>query len=901
MESKNKTLFIFDGSSFLYRAYYAIKPLHTTQGIPIQAVYGFCKMIKKLATQFDIKHAVLVWDSKGKTTRHDIFPEYKATRQATPTDLHSQKEYIQEFAQLIGLTQLAQPGLEADDLMYSLAKQEATQEQDVVIVSSDKDMAQVLTQEHIKIYDAFKDEFVTRQKAEQKFEIPIEKLPFYFALIGDSSDNIPGVKGVGPKTAVGIVKTFASLDDLYANIDKAGTKRIQELLLLHKDNAYLSEKLFTLHSYPVPHSQDGFHFDIAQFSQALPLFEKLEMKSLIKAAQSESGATPSVQVTLHEKYNFVCVQDVHTLKQIAQEIKNVGHVAIDTETKSCNTLEDICVGLSLCHTVGTAWYIPIRHTTGQTQIPEQEVIDILKPIFADPNIKKFMHHAQFDELVLAQLGTPVTNVSFDTLIAASLLLPDWQKKGLKELSSTLLEEPMLHYEDVVQAKFYSSFEQVPVEVATPYAAADAHQTLRLYYLFNKQLESEKLNTVFETIEMPVHEILIAMQQRGILCDSHILQSAVQEVSKEITNLQTQIYDLSGKEINVNSPTQVEELLFTTLKLPPQKKSGKRTGYSTDAEVLKTLATMHPVPGLILQCRELLKLKNTYLEGLPEYINPKTGKIHSSFNQTLVTTGRLSSSNPNLQNIPAGSSKYAALVRQSFYATPGYTFIAADYAQIELKILAHFSQDKNLLYAFNHGADIHKETASKIFNVHPEFVSPTQRNIGKRINFSILYGLTPFGLSKDLGISFGDAKKYIETYFEQYPGITAWMESVVEKTKKLGYCETLFGRRRYLPGIHDKNKVVFDLARRMAINSTVQGTAAEIVKLGMIAVEKNLKQAGIDGHILLQIHDEILLEVKEEQAQKAAQIVKESLEKVLQWSVPLTVQTLTGSNWHEVSK
>ena len=899
MESKNKTLFIFDGSSFLYRAYYAIKPLHTSQGVPIQAVYGFCKMIKKLATQFDIKHAVLVWDSKGKTTRHDIFPEYKATRQATPTDLHSQKEYIQEFAQLIGLTQLAQPGLEADDLMFSLAHQEAKQGHDVVIVSSDKDMAQTLTHKDIQIYDAFKDEFVTREKAETKFGIPIEKLPFYFALIGDSSDNIPGVKGIGPKTAVGIVNQFASLDDVYANIDKAGTKRIQELLVLHKDNAYLSQKLFTLHAYPLPQDDGIFPFDVANFSKALPLFEKLEMKSFIKDAQS--GNAQAQQSTLHEKYTFICVQDAQTLKSIAQEIEKVGHVAIDTETKSCNTMEDICVGLSLSHTVGTAWYIPIRHSTGETQIPVQEVIEILKPIFANPNIYKFMHHAQFDELVLAQLGTPVANVSFDTLIAASLLLPDWQKKGLKELSSVLLDEPMLHYEDVVQAKFYTSFEQVPVQAATQYAAADAHQTLRLYHLFNEQLKNEKLDTVFSTIEMPVHSILIKMQQHGILCDGSLLQKAVQEVAKKISELEQEIFALAGKEINVNSPTQVEELLFTTLHLPPQKKSGKRAGYSTDAEVLKTLASLHPVPGLILHCRELLKLKNTYLEGLPEYIHPKTGRIHSSFNQTLVATGRLSSSNPNLQNIPAGSSKYAALVRESFYATPGYTFVAADYAQIELKILAHFSQDTNLLYAFNNGADIHKETASKIFNVHPEFVSPAQRNIGKRINFSILYGLTPFGLSKDLGISFSDAKKYIETYFEQYPGITAWMESVVDKTKKLGFSETLFGRRRYLPGIHDKNKVVFDLARRMAINSTVQGTAAEIVKLGMIAVEKNLQKARIDGYILLQIHDEILLEVKESQAQHAAAIVKESLETILQWSVPLSVQTLIGSNWHEVSK
>jgi DNA polymerase I len=881
-------------------------------------------MIRKLIKDFDVQHIVIVWDSKGKNIRHEIYPDYKATRQSAPLDLFEQKELILQFLQDIKMAQLATPGIEADDLIASLAKKFNDQGYPIMIVSGDKDLAQIVTNDAIKIFDAFKEKILDEQVLVEKYGFSLTKLPFYFAILGDASDNIPGVKGIGEKGATDLVKQFDSLDDLYANIHKVDKRRTKELLLEQKDNAYLSLKLFTLHMYPTDTQLNDTLFDPANWSHAIPLLQKLEFKTLVAdiAAQhpttkpiASSSKTPDQinmftqqeelleqgSTFLHEKHNFILVTQLNILEKVCTEIQKAGSFAIDTETSGLDPMADPCVGISIATQVGTAYYIPFGHTTDEQQLTIQDIKNHLGPIFADRIIAKFLHHAKFDQVVLHQAGLPLYGVTFDTLIAASLLVQDWQKKGLKTLSEFYFDETMLSFEETMKAHKAKSFAAIPLADATNYAAADAHQTLKLQHLFEQELIKQGLDKLFYDIEMPVNEILVAMQIQGIFCDATILEKLDTMVSADLMNIEKEIAVFTDEPINLNSPKQIKELLFDKLGLPTQKKNAKSSEFSTDAQVLAVLAKIHPAPGLILKYRELYKLKSTYIESLPTYINQITGKIHTSFNQTLVATGRLSSSNPNLQNIPTGDLGYAIDVRSAFQAQGDYLFLAADYSQIELRILAHLSQDATLKNAFLHNQDIHRQTATNLFTLPADQITSEQRNVGKVINFSILYGLTSFGLSKSLEIPYKDAQKYIAAYFEQYPGIVAWMEKTVDFAKEHGYIQTLFGRKRYIPGIYEKNKTLYELAKRIAINSVVQGTAAEIMKIGMIKLQKNLDAAGVDAKILLQIHDELIVTVPTSQIELVTKITKESLESVVAWDISLTVQTKTGATWHDVTK
>lgn len=941
--SNKSPVFIIDGSSFLYRAYYGMRPLQTSQGITVQAVYSFCRMIRKLIKDFDIQHIVIVWDSKGKNIRHEIFPEYKATRQSAPLDLFEQKELIIQFLSDIKMAQLSEVGIEADDLIASIAKKFNDQGYPIMIVSGDKDLGQIVTNESIRIFDAFKEKILDEKTLVEKYGFSLTKLPFYFSILGDTSDNIPGVKGIGEKGATDLVKQFDTLDDLYTNIDKVDKRRTKELLLEQKENAYLSLKLFTLHIYPTITELQDTLFDPAHWSLAIPLLTKLEFKSLVADISSHHKAISRPDETisknsnqaitdastktpgqaslfssssaeyneqnplekspqfLHEKHNFMLVNNLQDLLTLCNQITNSNAFAVDTETSGLDPMADPCVGISIAITPGTAYYIPFGHITEEKQLSLQEIKHHLRPIFANTQIKKYLHHAKFDQVVLHQIGLPLAGVTFDTLIAASLLVQDWQKKGLKTLSEFYFDETMLSFEETMKKHKATNFAQIPLGDATHYAAADAHQTLKLQQLFEAELVKQNVDKLFYEIEMPVNEILVAMQIEGIYCDATILENLNKLVSVDLARIESEIAIFTDGPINLNSPKQIKELLFDKLNLPTQKKNSKSSEFSTDAQVLAVLAKIHPAPGLILKYRELYKLKSTYIESLPTYIDHTTNKIHTSFNQTLVATGRLSSSNPNLQNVPTGDLGYAFDVRSSFKAEQGNLFLAADYSQIELRILAHMSHDEKLKDAFLNNHDIHMQTATKLFNLHSEEITSQQRNIGKTINFSILYGLTSFGLSKSLEIPYKDAQKYIATYFEQYPGIVTWMDSIVEFTKENGYTQTLFGRKRYVPGIYEKNKTLYELAKRIAINSAVQGTAAEIMKIGMIKLQKNLDTAQLDAKILLQIHDELILSVPESQLEETIKITKESLESVVAWEIPLTVQTKTGKTWHDVTK
>jgi DNA polymerase I len=903
LDSK-KTVYLIDGSSFLYRAYYGLRPLHTPSGMPVQAVYSFSRMIKKVLDSFKPEFLGLVWDSRGETVRHKIYPEYKATRQEPPSDLFTQKQLIEEFADLIGLEQIAKPGVEADDLMYSLAKDFAKRGMQVVMITSDKDMSQALS-ETISIYDPFKDQVIDPEAFQEKNGFPVLKLPFYFSLLGDTSDNIPGVRGIGKKGATDLVQQFDSLEDLYNHLDQVPKERMRKALEENRDNAFLSEKLFLLHYYDLGLKIDDLAINPENWAKALPLFERLNFKSLIQDIKGKVPFEKKEKLSALKGYKFSKIITAIELANLIKQIKEKKLVAIDTELDGLDPLLNKLVGLCICVQKGAAYYIPFGHHTGELQLQREEVLAAFKPVFEDPAIKKIMHHAKFDQLALAHNGIKVKGLIFDTLIAAHLVTEDWQRIGLKAISEHYLKEPMLTFADVVSANGYKTFADLPLDLATEYAAADAHQTLQLEPLLKEELKKQHMEKLYDDIEFPLIHVLFEMELIGIKLDTSILAAIDKKVTHDLATLKNEIISLVGdefKNINLSSTKQLQHLLFDHLKLPPQKRTMGKTSYSTDQEVLEALSALHPIPALIVKYRELFKLKSTYLDALPTYINPEDGRIHSTFSQTAVATGRLASSHPNVQNIPTNTGHYKNLqIRSAFIPIEGNEFLSADYSQIELRVLAYLSQDKRLVEAFEKGEDIHRLTAAKLFNVPLAEVTHEQRQIGKRINFSILYGLTPYGLSKDLKIPFKDAKTYIEKYFAQYPEVSAWMDSIIEETKKHGYVTTHWGRRRYIPGIYEENKTLYDLARRIAINTKAQGTAAELMKIGMINLDKALKEHHLDAKILLQIHDELLLSVPKDQKEKTEKVVKETLENIVNWNVPLEVSTRFGRDWQEVTK
>ncbi len=897
-----KTIFLIDGSSFLYRAYYSLRPLHTAQGIPVHAVFGFCRMIKKLIDKFSAHYVGLIWDSKGPTNRHQLFAGYKATRQAPPSDLFEQKEYITRCADLIGLAQVSKSGIEADDIMFSIATEQAKKGYTCVFVTADKDMRQALSK-HIIIYDPLQDLFITATSFEEKKGYPVEKIPFFFALVGDASDNIPGVPGIGVKTATNLVGQFKNLDDLYKCIETVTKPRTQKMLLEHKDDAYLSYKLFLLQYQKTDTTIDDLQFNPENWTHARPLFEQLEFKSLLKElGQNQAARDHTVQekIAYWRQKPFSIVTTEAQLQKLCAQLQKTTAYAIDTETDGRHPLQCMLVGISVSFS-DHAWYIPCNHGTHQA-VEFEKIRTALQPIFANPDHKIYMHHAKYDKMVLFSHTIHIGPVAEDTLIAANLVIKDWQSASLKKLSIYYFNEPMLTYEELVTSQKLKSFAQVPIDQATLYACTDAYQTIRLVPLLEKELAAQNMERLYRDVELPLMTVLFDMECEGIRLDVPVLHKLDKKVVAELARIEEKILTLTGHtttSINLNSPKQIEQLLFQDLNLPPQKKSSKTGSYSTDAGVLQQLAKIHEVPGLIIQYREMAKLKSTYIDALPGYINKNTGRIHTTFSQTGVATGRLASTNPNLQNIPAGG--LGLDVRAAFIPKEGHLFISADYSQIELRILAHVSKDPLLRQAFLHDRDIHQETAAVLFDVPLEKVTNEQRKLGKRINFSILYGLTPYGLSKELDIPFADAKRYIAKYFDQYKAVAAWMEETVEDAKKNGYVSTVWGRRRYVPHIHEKNQTLYQEARRIAINTVAQGTAADIIKKGMNTLHAQLITKKLDAQIILQIHDELLITAAAKHAPAVEKLVIQILEAVVAWEIPLKVSTRQGKNWKDVSK
>lgn len=907
-------LYIVDGSSLLYRGYYGVKPLHAPDGTPVQAVYVFCRMMYKLIDEHHPSSLVIAWDSPGKTVRHEWFVNYKVNRQAPPSDLFEQKKLIQEFCTHAGIAQVMRDGVEADDIMFSLAHDWRVRfpAGKVVLVTSDKDMGQMVNDDVIW-YEPVKDVWYDVQTLTQKLGYPIAKIPFYFALVGDSSDNIPGVRGIGEKTARDLVLQFDTLDDLYTRIGTIKTGRVAVALAAHKDEAYLSLKLFLLQYVPGLMA-DGVVFAYASSvnDQLISFFDRLGFASFKKKFEAKAVYKQSVinaDTMVNPVYTFDIVTDYDHLVRVVDFIKKAGVVAFDTETDGAHPRIAVLVGISLAIDDTSAWYIPCAHRDGSVQLSMDVIRTVLGSVFNDPAILKIAHNAVFDLMILRTHGIMCAGNLFDTMIAASLLTTQQgQKIGLKDLALHYGNVRMLTYSQVVTDRGYQNFSYVPVSEAVQYAANDALQTIRLYGIFRPLLIEKDCYDWCVAYEFPLIYVLNDMEYEGVAVDVHQLKQLSEQadyclevIKKDIEALvlaHQSTMMVSVQQINFNSPKQIEWLLFEYFGLKPVKKNQKTERYSTDNEVLIALAKEHPVPALLIRYRELAKLKNTYLEALPDYIISQTGHIHTHFSQTRVVTGRLSSSDPNMQNIPADPVVGIA-VRTAFKAPEGYQFLAVDYSQIELRVLAYLSQDPVLLNAFINGDDIHQETAATIFKVPSSLVSYEQRQIGKKINFSIIYGLTPYGLAKDLDITVHQARDFIDAYFARYEGVRRWMDTVVSWVYDHGYVKTYYGRRRYIPAIYEKNRTLYEEARRIAINTIVQGTQAELLKKGMVMVFNYVKKQYPHVRILLQIHDELVLKVPVSDVAMVKEDISRLLESVEHWNVPLVVKVRCGDNWQDM--
>jgi len=867
-----------------------------------------------MINDFDPQHIAVVWDSKGGSFRNKEYPEYKAHRQAPPDDLFDQKDDIIEVIEAIDMANVAKKGYEADDLIGSIAKNNKGSQ--TVIVGPDKDLYQFLSKDVI-VFDPFKERIIDEETFETERGFPPSKIPFYHALLGDASDNIPGVAGVGKKTAEVLVKQFDSLKDLYNNLDKVKKPRVRLLLEQYKKEALLSLKLFTIKYKGLTLKKSESKFDKNNWGNAAPLFEKLELKRLssdLKKRFPEAVESKEVQQTLFpqkKKKKWTCrvVTTLEALDDLIAQLKKDKLCGLDTETSGYFPLSDELVGMSFATNTKESFYIPFKHPESDEhpQIDRDVALEKLKPVLESDRVKKTLHAVKFDELVLWNNGIQLQGVVFDSLIAAGLLKKAWEKINLKDLSQRLLNEPMVKFKEVVGTK-YKNFSHVPIEDAAQYGAHDAIQTFKLKPVLEKLLKKEPaLEKLYKKIEMPLNAVLIKMEKRGILLDPSVLKKIETSVSRTLKTIEKKIFaalpgkhkKIDGEPINLNSPQQIEVLLFDYLKLP-QVKKGQKGGRSTDRDVLNELGKVHPVPGLIMSFRELRKLKTTYLEPLPGFINEKTGRVHTSYSQIMTATGRLSSSNPNLQNIPA--SPYRGVqIRSAFVAPRGSSFLAADYSQIELRILAHMSGDKTLTKVFIDDQDIHTQTAAQLFDVAPDKVTRQQRQIGKRINFSIIYGLTPYGLARELNIKPGEAKEYIDKYFQQYAGVAKWMEKAVQEAQKQGYAQSLWGRRRWIPQLKERNRTRVELGKRLAINTPIQATQADIIKIAMINIDKIFEKKRLKAEIILQIHDELVLEVPKKELDLVEKIVKKEMESVVNWKVPIVVNMETGKNWGKITK
>lgn len=911
----NKTFLIIDGSNFLFRAYHALPPLMTKSGQPTGAIRGVITMFQKLLDSFDPAYVAVTFDAKGKSFRSEIYPEYKAHRPPMPDDLRAQIAPLMDVVDLMGLPRLIIDGIEADDVIATLsieAKQKGFQ---VIIASSDKDLAQ-LVDDQIKMFDGMKNQMIDREGVFEKHGVYPESIRDYLTLMGDKADNIPGVEGVGPKTAAKWIAEYQTLDGILENAEKIKGK-VGERLRDSFEQIALSRELTTLvMDAELPYQVEDLELREASTEGLRELYVEFEFNSLLK--QLSSGGSPSFsspKININQSaqsvqshdwimprkpdfQDYITITTFDALDHFIERVEKAHRLSIDTETDSLDFMQAKLVGISLAITAGEAVYIPLQHNflVAPEQLPLNDVLARLKPILENHEVLKVGQNLKYDWHILKRYDVTLNGISDDTMLA-SYLWDATEKHNMDDLAFNYLDHVTTPFEEIAgKGKQQKTFNEIPVETATHYAAEDADITLQLWHALKPRIDSiETLRSLYQTIEIPLLTILAKMEHEGILVDVQFLENFSKELSIHLSQLEKTIYELAGEEFNIASPKQLGEILFGKLGLPVVKKTAKGQA-STNEEVLQELALDFPLPKLIIEYRELAKLKSTYTDALVAEVDPITKRIHTSFNQALTTTGRLSSSKPNLQNIPIRTEE-GRKIRQAFIAKAGYQLISADYSQIELRLMAHFSGDETLISAFNNDLDIHRATASEVFHTPLEEVSSELRRSAKAINFGLIYGMGAFGLAKQLDISRTQAQDYIQRYFSRYPSILQFMEDAKEKARQNCYTETLLGRRLPLPEINGSGMQKAG-AERVAVNAPLQGTAADIIKLAMIEVDKQLAQSGLDAKLLLQVHDELVVEASGKDAEKVATLLKDAMEKVIELKVPLKVEVQIGNNWDE---
>ena len=917
-------LILVDGSSYLYRAYHALPPLTNSKGVPTGAVKGVINMMRRLLKDYPESTVVVVFDAKGKTFRDDIYSDYKAQRPPMPDDLRVQIEPIHNIIKAMGLPMLIIDGVEADDVIGTLAVQATAAEQPVIISTGDKDIAQ-LVNEHITLINTMNNSTLDREGVIEKFGIPPELIIDYLALLGDKSDNIPGVPGVGEKTALGLLQGIGGLDDIYARLDEVsglafrGAKTMSPKLEEHRELAYLSYLLATIKTdVEMPLQIGELENGEPDQVQLLSLFRDMEFKTWVEEATTESAgnsaqskpdtqaeesqATEAVAETVREEINkdYQTVLTETDFDIWIDKIKAAELVAVDTETTSLDYMRAQLVGISLAVAPGEAAYIPFGHDYlgAPEQLSQEFILEKIKPLLEDASIAKVGQNLKYDMSVLAQHGIDLRGVAFDTMLESYVLDSVATRHDMDSLALKYLDEETIKFSDVAgKGAAQITFNQVSLEEAGPYASEDADITLRLHNQLWPQVSAEAtLTKVFDEIELPLIPVLSRIERTGALVDDTLLFQQSQELSERLAELETQAWALAGQQFNLASPKQLGEILFEKLEIPILKKTAKGAP-STKEEVLQELALDYPLPKVLLEHRGLAKLKSTYTDKLPVMINPETGRIHTSYHQAGTATGRLSSSDPTLQNIPIRTAE-GRRVRQAFIAKPGCVLVAADYSQVELRIMAHLSEDPSLLAAFNAGQDIHRATAAEVFAVEPEAVTTEQRRSAKAINFGLIYGMSAFGLARQLGINRKQAAEYIELYFARYPGVQNYMNNIRYTAAENGFVETFFGRRLYLPEINSRNGMRRQAAERTAINAPMQGTAADIIKRAMISVDDWLQSSELQSRMIMQVHDELVLEVPESELEVVKQGLIERMESAAELLVPLVVDVGVGDNWDE---
>ncbi len=916
-----KHVFLVDGSGFIFRAFHGLPPMSKSDGTPTNALFGFCSMLMKLLDDTEADHIAVVFDTARKTFRNDLYPEYKAHRPPAPEELIPQFPLIRDAVRAFNVTAVEMEGFEADDLIATYAKQAAEQGAEVTIVSSDKDLMQ-LVDDRITMFDAMKNRVIGAEQVVEKFGLGPDKVIEIQALAGDSSDNVPGVPGIGVKTAAQLLTEYGDLESLLARAGEIKQPKRREKLIEFAENARISRELVTLcQDVPITVPLEEFATRKPNVETLVAFLKEHELKRLLAKAASrygaDVGASAQPETVAPEKVDYELVQDVTSLKKWLADIQEAGSVAVDTETTSVNALQASLVGVSLSIEPGKACYIPLRHKgpevqgslfdegpaedTAPDQIAFEEAVGLLKPMLEDPAILKIGQNLKYDALVLSQSANGGINLApiDDTMLLSYVLEGGAHGHGMDELALHHFDYTTIKFKDVAGVgKKQVTFDYVDLDKALNYAAEDADITQRLYRTLKPRLVIDRMATVYETIERPLVPILVEMERNGIKVDAQELKRLSDDFGQRLNDLEGQIHTLAGREFNVGSPKQLGEVLFDELELPGGKK-GKTGAYATGADVLDKLAadSDHEMPGKVLQWRQLAKLKSTYADALIGQINPTTGRVHTSFSMAGTTTGRLASSDPNIQNIPIRTEE-GQKIRKAFVAEPGHKLISADYSQIELRLLAHVAEIDTLKEAFHNGQDIHALTASQVFGVPLEGMDPMVRRSAKAINFGIIYGISAFGLAKQLDISNGEAKNYIDSYFESYPGIRAYMDRTKEEARAKGYVTTFMGRRCHIKGINEKNPNMRNFGERAAINAPIQGGAADIIKKAMIRLPRALDDAGLSAKMLLQVHDELVFEAKESEVEATIAIAKKVMEGAAQISVPLDVDVGFGDDWTE---